>query len=210
MEEINAKSSIQNQIGKLDKFDETFFKRWKGKLLFFLTNMKLANVLTENKHEEKAEETFDETAKRLKWSEDDFMCKGHILNALLNILYDVYAAKFADGTTRQLWKDLDNKYKSEDAGHKKFRVSQLFEYKIVNNKSVMAQVHELQFIMNQLISEGRNIDETFQVSTIISKLPMTWKDCRNELKQTKDAITMQELIEYLQIEENSAIWVIWN
>ncbi|XP_077231818.1 protein NRT1/ PTR FAMILY 5.4-like isoform X2 [Tasmannia lanceolata] len=49
------------------------------------------------------------------------MCKGHILNALLNILYDIYAAKFVDGTTRQLWEDLDNKYKSEDAGHKKFR-----------------------------------------------------------------------------------------
>ncbi|XP_077237233.1 uncharacterized protein LOC143878903 [Tasmannia lanceolata] len=110
--------------------------------------------------------------------------------------------KFADGTARQLWEDLDNKYKSEDAGYKKFQVSQLFEYKMVNNKSVMAQVHELQFIMNQLISECRNLDETFQVSTIISKLLMTWKDCRKELKQKRDAMTMQELIEYLQIEEN--------
>ncbi|KAK3028563.1 hypothetical protein RJ639_039085 [Escallonia herrerae] len=70
------------------------------------------------------------------------------------------------------------------------------------NKSVITQIHELQMIMNLIISEGHSLDESFQVSTIISKLPLAWKECRKELKQNKDAMTMQELVKYIQVEEN--------
>ncbi|KAK2999123.1 hypothetical protein RJ639_024607 [Escallonia herrerae] len=71
------------------------------------------------------------------------------------------------------------------------------------SKSVITQIHELQMIMNLIISEDHSLDESFQVSTIISKLPLAWKECRKELKQKKDAMTMQEWVKYIQVEENS-------
>ncbi|KAK3013316.1 hypothetical protein RJ639_008078 [Escallonia herrerae] len=74
---------------------------------------------------------------------------------------------------------------------------------MVDSKSVVTQIHELQMIVNLIISEGHSLDESFQVSTISSKLPLAWKECRKELKQKKDAMTMQELVKYIQVEENS-------
>ncbi|GAV85291.1 UBN2_2 domain-containing protein, partial [Cephalotus follicularis] len=190
-------------ITKLEKFDGSFFRCWKTKVYFFLSALKLSHVLNEEKPIEKENETVAEIMTLNKWNEDGFMCKGHILNALSNSLYDVYETKCAEKTAKELWEDLESKYKTEDAGHKKFIVSKLFDFNMSDSKFVMSQVNELQYIMNQIISEGHTLDESFQVSTIIFKLSYSWKDCQKELKQKKDAMTMQELIKYLQVEENS-------
>ncbi|XP_043710155.1 uncharacterized protein LOC122659065 [Telopea speciosissima] len=211
MEETTLMKIPGNEITKLDKFDGSFFKRWKGKMYFFLTALKIAHVLNEEKPtastnttgETSSRETPVQKQQRQKWEQEDFMCKGYILNGLSNTLYDVYEYKFAYSTLRELWEDLDKKYKIEDAGNKKFLVSKLFDYRMVGDKFIISQTYELQDLMNQIISEGHSLDESFQVSTIISKLPLVWKDCRKELKQKKDAMTMQELIKYIKVEENS-------
>ncbi|XP_043725798.1 uncharacterized protein LOC122672378 [Telopea speciosissima] len=206
MEETTVMKIPGNEITKLDKFDGSFFKRWKGKMHFFLTALKIAHVLNEEKPTAPTNTTGEtpvQKQQREKWKQDDFMCKGYILNWLSNTLYDVYEPKFANSTSRELWEDLDKKYKIEDAGNKKFPISKLFDYRMVGDKSIISQTYELQDLMNQIISEGHSLDESFQVSTIISKLPFVWKDCRKELKQKKDAMTMQELIKYIQVGENS-------
>ncbi|XP_043706590.1 uncharacterized protein LOC122656185 [Telopea speciosissima] len=211
MEETTMMKIPGNEITKLDKFDGLFFKRWKGKMYFFLTALKIAHVLNEEKPtaltnttgETSSAEIPIQKQQRQKWEQDDFMCKGYILNGLSNTLYDVYEPKFADSTSRELCEDLDKKYQIEDTGNKKFLVSKLFDYRMVGDKSIISQTYELQDLMNQIISEGHSLDESFQVSTIISKLPFVWKDYRKELKQKKDVLTMQELIKYTQVEENS-------
>ncbi|KAK2997885.1 hypothetical protein RJ639_026108, partial [Escallonia herrerae] len=155
--------------------------------------------------DEAADEVIKQTAMKQKqrWEEDDTYCKGYILGGLSDTLYDVYEIKYANSTAKELWDDLDSKYKMEDAGNKKFLISKLFDFRMVDSKSVITQIHELQMIMNLIISEGHSLDESFQVSTIISKLPLAWKECRKELKQKKDAMTMQELVKYIQVVENS-------
>ncbi|GAV58751.1 UBN2_2 domain-containing protein, partial [Cephalotus follicularis] len=163
-------------ITKFEKFDGSFFRRWKVEVYFFVSALKLSHVLNEEKPTEKENETVTEIRTRNKWNEDDFMCNCHILNALSNSLYDVYETKFAEKTTKELWEDLESKYKTEDVRHKKFLVSKLFDFNMSDSKSIMSQVYELQYIMNQIISEGHTLDESFQVSTIISKLPYSWKD----------------------------------
>lgn len=55
--------------------------------------------------------------------------------------------------------------------------------------------------MHKIIVNGINLDESFQVSTIIAKLLPLWKDC--QLKQKIDAMNFRNLLAYLQIEENS-------
>ncbi|KAK3028779.1 hypothetical protein RJ639_038000 [Escallonia herrerae] len=176
-------------------------------MYFFLTTLKIAYVLTIPKPivDEAADEAIKQTVMKQKqrWEEDDTYCKGYILGGLSDTLYNVYEIKYANITAKELWDDLDSKYKTEDAENKNFLISKLFDFCMVDSNYVITQIHELQMIMNLIISEGHSLDESFQVSTIISKLPSAWKECRKELKQKKDAMTMQELVKYILVEENS-------
>ena len=81
-------------------------------------------------------------------------------------------------TTKKLWASLDKKYKIEDAGTKKFIVGRFLEYKMVDNKTVISQVQEFQLIFHEIEAEGMILPETFQVATIMEKLPPTWRDSR--------------------------------
>ncbi|KAL5566690.1 hypothetical protein UlMin_029854 [Ulmus minor] len=51
------------------------------------------------------------------WKHSDFLCRNYVLNGLTDSLYNVYSDK---KTANELWESLDWKYKSEDAGSKKF------------------------------------------------------------------------------------------
>ncbi|KAK3028045.1 hypothetical protein RJ639_038766 [Escallonia herrerae] len=122
-------------------------------MYFFLATLKIASVLTIPKPivDEAADEAIKQTAmkQKQKWEEDDTNRKGYILGGLFDTLYDVYEIKYANSTAKELWDDLDSKYKSEDVRNKKFIISKLFDFRM------------------------------------------------------KDAMTMQELVKYTQVEENS-------
>ena len=75
--------------------------------------------------------------------------------------------------------NLDKKYKTEDAGTKKFIVGRFLEYKMVDNKTVISQVQKFQLILHEIEAEGMILPETFQVATIVEKLPPAWRDFKN-------------------------------
>ena len=56
---------------------------------------------------------------------DDYICRGHILNTLSNFLFNVYQHS---KTEKQLWATLQSKYLTEDATSKKFLVSNFMRY----------------------------------------------------------------------------------
>ena len=62
------------------------------------------------------------------------------MNGLCDSLYNVYIGK---KTTKELWESLDRKYKTEDAGTKKFVVGRFLDFKMVDSKTVISQVQEL-------------------------------------------------------------------
>lgn len=65
------------------------------------------------------------------WKHADFLCKNYLLNGLDNTLYNVYSPiKIA----KELWDSLDKKY----------IMGRFFEYKMVDLKSVINQVQDLQ------------------------------------------------------------------
>ncbi|KAL5582045.1 hypothetical protein UlMin_014487 [Ulmus minor] len=51
------------------------------------------------------------------WKHSNFLCRNYILNGLTDSLYNVYSDK---KMAKELWESLDRKYKSENAGSKKF------------------------------------------------------------------------------------------
>nr|XP_016467957.1 PREDICTED: uncharacterized protein LOC107790539 [Nicotiana tabacum] len=109
------------------------------------------------------------------WKHSDFLCKNYILSCLEDGLYNVYSVM---KISRELWNALEKKYKTEDARLKKFVATKFLNFKMVDDKSVITQVQELQ-------------------------LPPLWKDFKNYLKHKHKEMTLEDLIVRLWIEEDN-------
>ena len=134
------------------------------------------------------------------WKSSDYLCLNYVMNSLADALYNVYCVK---KTAKELWESLDKKYKTEDAGAKKFVVDRFLDYKMVDSKTVVSQVQEFQLILHEIHSEGMVLSEAFQVAAIIEKLPPGWKDFKNYLKHKRKEMNVEELIVRLRIEEDN-------
>ncbi|CAL2238496.1 unnamed protein product [Prunus armeniaca] len=108
-------------------------------------------------------------------------------------------------TAKELWESLEKKYKTEDAGSKKFVVGKFLDFKMVDSKPVVNQVEDLQKIIHDILAEGMKISDSFQVKFIIEKLSPSWKDFKSYLKHKRKEMTLEDLILRLQIEEDNRI-----
>ena len=95
------------------------------------------------------------------------MYRGHIFNALSDRFYDLYTM---EPSTKVIWNNLEFKYQVEEESTKKILISKYFDYKFINDKPILVQVHELQVIVNQLKAEKMELLEPFQVGAIIKLL----------------------------------------
>ncbi|KAL0336658.1 UNVERIFIED_CONTAM: hypothetical protein Sradi_4877700 [Sesamum radiatum] len=194
---------IAAQGERPEKFSGNDFKRWHQKMLFYLTTLNLARFLSEEVPVVSEGET--DTQKRAAmdaWGHGDFLCRNYILNGLSDTLYNVYSSAT---TARALWESLEKKYKTEDAGLKKFIVGKFLDFKMVDSKTVMNQVQEFQMILHDLHAEGMKLSESFQVAAMIEKLPPLWKDFKNYLKHKRKEMGLEDLIVRLRIEEDNRL-----
>ena len=133
---------------KLDRFDGTNFTHWKDKLMFLLTALKIAYVLDPNLL--KLLDLTDSDQLKVeckKREEDEVVCREHILNTLSDRMYDLFTSM---KSPKKIWEALEFKYKTEKQGADKFLIIKYFEFAMVDNISVMDQVHELQVVVNKL------------------------------------------------------------
>ena len=127
-----------NHGEKPEKFSGTDFKRWQQKMLFYLTTLNLARFLREDALILKEDETDRQVVAVVDaWKHADFLCRNYILNGLDNTLYNVYSPI---KTAKELWESLEKKYKTEDAGSKKFVVGRFLDFVMVDSKTVISQV----------------------------------------------------------------------
>ncbi|GJZ63173.1 hypothetical protein Tco_0619594 [Tanacetum coccineum] len=113
-------------------------------------------------------------------------------------LFDVYQNV---ESTKELWDQLEAKYMAEDTYSKKFLVSNFKNYRMVDSRSVMEQYHELLRILGKYTQHGLFMDESILVSSIIDKLPPSWKDFKHMLKHNKDELSLIQLRSHFRIEE---------
>ena len=190
-----------NHGEKPEKFNGTDFKRWQQKMLFYLNILNLARFLHETTPTlEDDESDVQMVAAVDAWKHSDFLCRNYILNGLDNTLYNVYSPI---KTAKELWESLDKKYKTEDAGMKKFIVGKFLDYKMVDSRTVISQVQELQVVLHDIHAEGMSLSESFQVAAIIEKLPPNWREFKNYLKHKRKEMKLEELIVRLRIEEDN-------
>ena len=103
-----------------------------------------------------SDEGIDEIkAQRKKWEEDELICRGYILNTLSDRLYDLYTSM---KSPKEIWNTLEAKYKTEKIGTNKFIIQEYFDYKMLDNVSVLDQVHELQILVNKLRDLSINME----------------------------------------------------
>ncbi|KAK3015070.1 hypothetical protein RJ639_007040 [Escallonia herrerae] len=185
---------------KPKKFNGKDFKRWQHKMLFYLTTLILARFLQEDAPDLGENPDRQTVAAVDAWKHSDFLCKNYILNGLDNALYNVYSPMV---NAKALWESLERKYKTEDAGSKKFVVGKFLDFKMVDSKTVISQVQEFQLILHDIHAEGMVLGESFQVVALIEKLPPTWKDFKNYLKHKRKEMKLEDLIVRLRIEEDN-------
>ncbi|GKF49311.1 hypothetical protein Tco_0142562 [Tanacetum coccineum] len=133
---------------------------------------------------------------QLAWEHSNFLCHNYVLNGLIDPLYNVYCKTT---TAKELWESLERKYKTEDDGTKKFVVARFLDYKMVDSKSVVSQVQDLQVLLHDIHADEMTLSETFQVAAIIEKLPPSWVEFKNYLKRVED------LVVRLRIEEDNKL-----
>ena len=170
-------------------------------MLFYLTTLNLARFLTEDAPKLKEDEHDIQVISVMDaWKHSDFLCRNYVMNALTDSLYNVYSDK---KTIKELWESLDRKHKIEDVGVKKFVMDRFLDYKMVDSKTMVSQVQELQVILHEIPTEGMMLSKTFQVAAIIEKLLPAWKDFKNYLKHKRKEMSIEDLIIRLHIEEDN-------
>ncbi|GJZ93659.1 zinc finger, CCHC-type containing protein [Tanacetum coccineum] len=195
-----AMKHMASNFAKLDKFEGVDFRRWQKKMHFLLSSMSVVYVLTTPIPEDGGDDaTVEQIRKRAKWDNDDYVCRGLILNGMSDSLFDIYQNV---ESSKELWDSLEAKYMAEDASSKKFLVSNFTNYKMTDSRPVLEQYNELLGILGRFTQHKMNMDEAIQVSCIIDKLPPSWKDFKHTLKHLKEELTLVELGSHLRIKES--------
>ena len=152
-------------------------------MLFYLTTLNLTKFLRETVPKLDENETDQEKFMAIDaWKHGDFLCRNYILGGLSGSLYKVYSPC---QTSKELWDILDKKYKTEDAGSKKFVVGKFLDFKMVDSKTVGSQVDDFEIVLHEIEVEGMTLSESFQVAALIEKLPPSWKEFKSYLKHKK-------------------------
>ena len=81
---------MTSNFQKLDKFKGIGLQRWQKKMHFLLTTLKVVYVLNTPYPMETENKSLEQTRRRSKFENDDYICRGHILNSMSDVLFDVY------------------------------------------------------------------------------------------------------------------------
>ncbi|GJS16711.1 zinc finger, CCHC-type containing protein [Tanacetum coccineum] len=104
----NMVKEMTTNFRKLDKFEGHDFRRWQKKMHFLLTTLKVVYVMSTPIPELMEDDTLEAIRRRAKWENDDYICRGHILNedtSSKKFLVDEIAWWIDSGATTHVCKD---------------------------------------------------------------------------------------------------------
>lgn len=95
-------------------------------------------------------------------------------------------------TSRELWNSLEKKYKTENAGSKKFVVCQFLDYKTVDSETDQSGLGNPSNPAKDL-SWKDDVVWAFHVTCMIEKMSLGWKDIKNNFQHKRKPMTMEDL-----------------
>ena len=133
-----------------------------------------------------------------KFKVADNLFQSTVISALHSKYEDSYLRYTSD---KELWDALDAKFGVSDAGSELYLLEQLFDYKMVDNCSVVEQAHEIHALAKELEQFPCVLPDKFVADGIIAKLPPSWRDFATSLKHKRQEFNVAELIGSLDVEE---------
>ncbi|XP_021321217.1 uncharacterized protein LOC110437193 [Sorghum bicolor] len=106
-------------------------------------------------------------------------------------------------TGKDMWDALQAKFGVRDAGSELYLMEQFYDYKMVDDRSVVEQAHEIQMLAKELENNKCVLPHKFVADGIIAKLPPTWRDFATSLKHRRQEFSVTDLVASLSVEENA-------
>ena len=179
---------------KPEKFTGVHFKRWQYKTTMWLQALKVLEA-----SEGVPKGTISDEVQN-KFKETNLAFVGCVLSVLDNKLFDVYM-HIKDG--KELWEALNAKFGVADADSELYIMERFHDYRMVNNRFVVEQAHEIQCFAKELEILKCILPDKFVAGCIIAKLPSSWRNFATTLKHKRQEISVENLIASLDVEEKA-------
>jgi len=135
-----------------------------------------------------------------RFKDADTTFKGAMISVLGDSMVDTYVMM---STGKEMWNTLEAKYGASDAGSELYVMEQFHDYRMVEDRSIVEQAHDIQTLMKDLENFGCVLPEKFVAGCIIAKLPQTWTDFATSLKHKRQEFGITDLINSLDVEEKA-------
>jgi hypothetical protein len=106
------------------------------------------------------------------FEEVDNLMRSAIISVLGENIVDSYLS-ITRG--KDMWDALEAKFGVSDVGSELYVIKQFFDYKMTNERDIVVQAHEIEFIAKEL-------EQFTCVLGIIAKLPLSWRNFATSLK----------------------------
>ena len=177
------------------KDDGSNYKVWRVRSKLWFTSMRCEHVIKGKRieppfsHEEE-----------IKFNEADNLFKGALISILAESMVQVYMDM---DTGKDMWDALEAKFGVADASTELYIMEKFYDYKMVDDRSVVEQAHEIQMLAKELQNNECELPDKFVAGGIIAKLPPTWSSFATTLKHRRQVFSVTDLIATLGVEENA-------
>ena len=134
----------------------------------------------------------------MKFEKADCLFRGALISVLADNIVDEYMCMF---TGKEMWDALEARFGVSDAGSELYVMEQFYDYRMVDDRSVVEQSHEIQMLAKELENNSCELPDKFVAGGIIAKLPQSWSDFATSLKHKRQQFSVTELIASLGVEE---------
>jgi hypothetical protein len=105
---------------------------------------------------------------------------------VISALHNKYEKSYIScASGKELWDALEAKFGVSDVGSELYLMEQLYDYKMVENCSVVKQAHEIQTLAKELELFTCPLPDKFVISGTIAKLTPSWRDFGTSLKRKR-------------------------
>ncbi|XP_066167306.1 uncharacterized protein [Oryza sativa Japonica Group] len=176
-------------------FDGSNYKRCKARALLWLTAMQCFYVSRGIRSEPPLS-----PEEEVKFEASDCLFRGALISVLADNIVDVYMHM---PSGKDMWDALEAKFGVSDTGSELYVMEQFYDYKMVDDHSVVEQAHEIQMLAKELENNNCELPDKFVAGGIIAKLPPSSSDFATSLKHKRQEFSVSDLIGSLGVEEKA-------